>query len=79
MKYIDKKVRNVTLTFFLISSPVIINPFIGIVGIAKVEVRFGTDGLLLFRVIGLLMLERVGAGREGLDCVSVDILCGCKI
>ena len=73
------RARSEILTFFLISSPVIINPFIGIVGTANVDVRFGIEGWLLFRVIGLLMLESVGAGRDGFTCVGVEILWGCKI
>ena len=68
--------RNDYFTFFFMSSPVIINPFIGIVGTAGAEARFGVETLLLFLVIGLLTLDKVGTGREGIGGAGADALCG---
>ena len=68
--------RNHYFTFFFMSSPVIINPFIGIVGTAGAEPRFGVETLLVFLVIGLLTLDKVGTGREGIGGAGADALCG---
>ena len=62
--------------FFLISSPFTMKPFIGIVGMANAGVRFGVETLLLFLVIGLLIFERVGTGREGLGGAGADVFNG---
>ena len=68
--------KNDYFTFFFMSSPVIINPFIGIVGTAGAEARFGVETLLLFLVIGLLTLDKVGTGREGIGGAGAEALCG---